>query len=294
VKKANKMKPLPTREDPFNLQEYDRLANELRHVITDIICRSGSGHIGGALSLVEIVTTLYYRVMNIRPEEPLWADRDRFVLSKGHAGPVVYAILAYLGYFPKSWLPTLNQDGTRLPSHMDQIQTPGVDMSTGSLGQGISCACGLALAGKLSRKSYRVFCIIGDGESNEGQVWEAGMFAAHNKLDNLVCICDYNKLQIDGTTDQVLSLEPLADKWRAFGWEVFEMGGHDWNIIYDTINQTKAVTGKPAMIIAHTTKAKGCSILEGKAESHNIKIADQAAHQKYLEALVGEPVELPY
>lgn len=283
-----------TRPEQFDPQAYDRLANEFRHVITDIICRSGSGHIGGALSLVETVITLYYRVMNIRPDEPLWADRDRFVLSKGHAGPVAYTALAYLGYFPKKWLPTLNVDGTRLPSHMDQIQTPGVDMSTGSLGQGISCACGLALAAKLDKKSYNVFCIIGDGESNEGQVWEAGLFAAHNKLDNLVCICDYNKLQIDGTTDQVLSLEPLTDKWRAFGWEVFEMKGHDWDNIYDTLNRAVAVKGKPAMIINHTVKAKGCTIIEGKAESHNIKVADQAAHQKYMNALTGEKVELPY
>jgi transketolase len=283
-----------TCQDKFDPQEYNRLANEFRHVITDIICRSGSGHIGGALSLVETVITLYFRVMRIRPEDPQWQERDRFVLSKGHAGPVVYTTLAYLGYFPKKWLPTLNADGTRLPSHMDQIQTPGVDMSTGSLGQGISCACGLAMAGKLDKKDYNVFCIIGDGESNEGQVWEAGLFAAHNKLDNLICICDYNKLQIDGTTDQVLSLEPLVDKWRAFGWEVFEMDGHDWDDIYDKISQAVSVKNKPSMIIAHTVKAKGCSIVEDKAESHNIKVADSEAHRLYMNALVGEEVEFPY
>ncbi len=282
------------RGEKVDLREFDRLANEIRHVVTDIICRSGSGHIGGALSLVEIVVTLYHRIMQVRPKEPLWPDRDRFVLSKGHAGPVVYAVLAYLGYFPKSWLPTLNADGTRLPSHMDQIQTPGVDLSTGSLGQGISGACGLALAAKLDGRKHNVFCIIGDGESNEGQVWEAALFAAHNRLDNLVCICDYNKLQIDGTTDQVLSLEPLTDKWRAFGWEVFEMNGHDWAEIHATLRQAVAVRGKPAMVIAHTIKAKGCTPLEGKAESHNIKVADAAAHQKYMDALTGEKVELPY
>ncbi len=288
------MSKIVSRQCQFDPQAYDKLANEFRHVITDIICRSGSGHIGGALSLVETVITLYYRVMNIRPEEPLWDDRDRFVLSKGHAGPVAYTALAYLGYFSKKWLLTLNADGTRLPSHMDQIQTPGVDMSTGSLGQGISCACGLALAAKINKKDHNVFCIIGDGESNEGQVWEAGLFAAHNKLDNLICICDYNKLQIDGTTDQVLSLEPLVDKWRAFGWEVFETDGHDWDDIYNKTNRAIAVKGKPSMIIAHTIKAKGCSILEGKAESHNIKVSDKAAHQKYMDALTGEKVELPY
>ena len=282
------------RKEEFNTDAYNKLANEFRHVITDIICRSGSGHVGGALSLVEIIITLYYRIMNIDPKNPDMPERDRFVLSKGHAGPVAYTALAYLGYFPKTWLPTLNADGTHLPSHMDQIQTPGVDMSTGSLGQGISCACGLALAAKMNNEKHSVFCIIGDGESNEGQVWEAGLFASHNKLDNLVCICDYNKLQIDGTTGEVLSLEPLTDKWIAFGWEVFEMDGHDWDDIYDKINLAKKVKGKPSMIIAHTIKAKGCKIIEGTAGSHNIKVPDKEAHEKYMNALDGEKVTLPY
>jgi transketolase len=281
-------------QEEFDREKFDKRANEFRHVITDIICRSGSGHIGGALSLVEIIITLYYRIMKVDPKNPQWEERDRFVMSKGHAGPVVYTALAYMGYFPKEWLPTLNQDGTRLPSHMDQIQTPGVDMSTGSLGQGISCACGLALAAKMNKQNHNVFCIIGDGESNEGQVWEAGLFAAHNKLDNLVCICDYNKLQIDGTTDQVLSLEPLTDKWRAFGWEVFEIDGHDWDDVYTKISQAVETKGKPAMVIAHTIKAKGCKAVEGEAGSHNIKIPDAEAHKKYMDALEGEKVELPY
>ncbi len=281
-------------KEEFNREVFDKRANEFRHVITDIICRAGSGHIGGALSLVEIIITLYYRIMNIDPKNPNMPERDRFVLSKGHAGPVAYTALAYLGFFPKEWLPTLNADGTRLPSHMDQIQTPGVDMSTGSLGQGISCACGLALAAKLNKEKHNVFCIIGDGESNEGQVWEAGLFAAHQKLDNLVCICDYNKLQIDGTTDEVLSLEPLTDKWRAFGWEVFEVDGHDWDDIYNKLSQAVETKGKPAMIIAHTIKAKGCKGIEGQAGSHNIKVADSAAHKQYMNDLEGEKVALPY
>jgi transketolase len=278
----------------FDVDKFENLALEFRHVITDIICRSGSGHLGGALSLVEIVITLYYRTMKIRPDEPLWEDRDRFVLSKGHAGPVAYTALAYLGYFPKSWLPTLNQDGTRLPSHMDQNRTPGVDMTTGSLGQGISSACGLALSAKMDNKKHNVFCIIGDGESNEGQVWEAALFAAHQKLDNLVVICDYNKLQIDGSTTDVLNLDPLPEKWRAFGWEVFEMDGHNWDDIYESINKAVAVKGKPAIIIAHTIKAKGCSILENKAESHNIKVGDEEAYKKYMSALEPAEIKLPY
>ncbi|HQP29790.1 MAG TPA: 1-deoxy-D-xylulose-5-phosphate synthase N-terminal domain-containing protein, partial [Deltaproteobacteria bacterium] len=169
-------------------QAADELAREFRFVITDMICRSGSGHIGGALSLVDIIITLYYRVMRVKPDEPRWLDRDRLVLSKGHAGPVLYTALAYRGFFPMQWLTTLNQDGTRLPSHVDQIQTPGIDITAGSLGQGLSCACGIALAGKLNKKDYRTFCIIGDGESDEGQIWEAALFAGHRKLDNLVAI----------------------------------------------------------------------------------------------------------
>lgn len=277
----------------WDRQAADELAKEFRYVITDMICRSGSGHIGGALSLVEIMISLYWRILRVNPAEPRWPDRDRLILSKGHAGPVLYAALAYRGFFPFQWLTTLNQDGTHLPSHVDQIQTPGVDITAGSLGQGLSCACGVALAGKLNKKDYRTFCIIGDGESDEGQNWEAALFAGHRKLDNLVVITDYNKMQIDGTTDEVLSLEPLADKWRAFNWEVFEMNGHDWDDIYVTITKAIAVTGKPAMIIAHTVKGMGNAAVQGLVGSHNIKIGDKAAYEKYL-AGVGHTCTLPY
>jgi len=202
----------------FDKKAFDRLAAEYRYLITDMICRAGSGHLGGTLSLVEIIITLYERIMRVDPQNPRWEDRDRLVMSKGHAGPVVYCALAYKGFFPKAWLGTLNADGTRLPSHMDQIQTPGVDMSAGSLGQGLSCACGIAYAGRMNHQDHHVFCIIGDGESNEGQIWEAALFAAHNRLDNLVVICDYNKLQIDGFTQEVLRtsgehLAGLCLKW---------------------------------------------------------------------------------
>ena len=226
------------------MRSWTKLAREFRYVVTDAICRSGVGHIGGVMSLVEIVITLYYRVLNLKPEDPNWPERDRLVLSKGHAGPVIYTALAFKGFFPMKWLTTINQNGTRLPSHMDQILTPGVDMTAGSLGQGLSCACGMALAAKRDGHKHRVFCIIGDGESDEGQIWEAAMFAAHHRLDNLVAICDYNKMQIDGCTDEIMNLEPLADKWRAFGWEVFEMDGHDWDDIYATIGKAIAVTGQ--------------------------------------------------
>ena len=278
----------------FNRDEFDSLAAEWRYVITDMICRAGSGHLGGALSLVEIMMTLYYRVMKIDPKNPKWPQRDRLVLSKGHGAPVLYTALAYKGFFPSSWLATLNADGTKLPSHADARSVPGVDATTGSLGQGLSMACGMALAAKMDKKDHRVFCIIGDGESNEGQNWEAAMFASHSKLDNLVGITDYNKLQIDGFTSEVLDMEPLMDKWRSFGWEVFEMNGHDWDEAYETINKAMAVSGKPAMIIAHTIKGKGCCVIENKPESHNIKVPDEAAHEKYISALEATDTELPY
>lgn len=271
----------------------DELAREFRYVITDMICRAGGGHLGGALSLVEIIISLYYRIMRVRPADPRWPERDRLILSKGHAGPVLYAALAYRGFFPKQWLTTLNQDGTRLPSHVDRNQTPGIDMTAGSLGQGLSCACGIALAGKLNRRSYRTFCIIGDGESDEGQIWEAALFAGQRKLDNLVAITDYNKLQIDGRTEEIISLDPLAEKWRAFNWEVFEMNGHDWDDVNDTLEKAIEVKGKPAMVIAHTVKGKGNAAVEGQVASHYIRVGDQAAQAQYLAAL-GYTCALPY
>lgn len=283
----------PATQAEFDRAAFDRLAGEWRYVMTDMICRAGSGHLGGALSLVETVMTLYYRILRTDPANPRWEERDRLVLSKGHAAPVLYLALAYRGFFPKDWLKTLNADGTRLPSHADARCVPGVDMTTGSLGQGLSCACGAAYAARLSGKKHRVFCIVGDGESNEGQNWEAALFAAHHRLDNLVAITDYNRLQIDDFTDALLSLEPLTDKWRAFGWEVFEMDGHDWDSIYRTLQAALAVRGKPSMVVAHTVKAKGCPLVENKPESHNIKVPDQETYDKFLNSL---PVRarLPY
>ncbi len=278
----------------FDRDAYSRLAAEWRYVITDMICRAESGHLGGALSLVEIIMTLYGRIMRLDPSDPGWAGRDRLVLSKGHAAPVLYAALAYGGFFPKAWLKTLNQDGTRLPSHADARFVPGIDMTTGSLGQGLSCACGMALAAKMDGTPHMVYCIIGDGESNEGQNWEAGMFAAQHHLDNLVAICDYNKLQIDGFVQDVLGLEPLADKWRAFNWEVFQMDGHNWEDIFGTILRAREITGKPVMILAHTIKGKGNTAVDNRPESHNIKVPDQAAYKKYMDALEVTGFTLPY
>ncbi len=287
------MTTTPTLSPAFDRTAFDHRAAEWRYIMTDMICRAGSGHLGGALSLVEIIMTLYYRTMRVDPSNPRWEGRDRLVLSKGHGAPVLYLALASKGFFPMSWLKTLNADGTRLPSHADARYVPGVDMTTGSLGQGLSCACGAAYAARLNGLKHRVFCIIGDGESNEGQIWEAAMFAGHHKLDNLVVITDCNQLQIDDFTDNLLSLKPLGDKWRAFGWEVFEMDGHDWDAIYATLNAAAAVPGKPAMILAQTIKAKGCSLVENKPESHNIRIPDQATYDRFLNSLPSKAA-LPY
>jgi transketolase len=287
------MEPMSTVPATFDRPAYDRIAAEWRYLITDMICRAGSGHLGGALSLVEVVMTLYYRIMRVDAADPRWDERDRLVLSKGHGAPVLYVALANRGFFPAAWLGTLNADGTRLPSHADARYVPGIDMTTGSLGQGLSCACGAAYAARLDGKPHRVFCIIGDGECNEGQIWEAALFAGHQKLDNLVAITDYNKLQIDGFTSDLLSLEPLQEKWRAFGWEAFEMDGHDWDSIYNTLQAALAVRGKPVMIIAHTVKAKGCSVVENKPESHNIKVPDQATYDRFMNALQVQAT-LPY
>ncbi|MCF7849610.1 MAG: transketolase [Kiritimatiellales bacterium] len=280
--------------EQFNKEDADRTAAEWRYIITDMICRAGSGHIGGALSLVEIMHTLYYRIMKVDPANPAWSGRDRLVLSKGHAAPVLYVALAYKGFFPAAWLGTLNANGTKLPSHADARTVPGIDATTGSLGQGLSVACGMAKSAKISGGKNSVFCIVGDGECNEGQNWEAALFAAHNKLDNLVAVLDYNKLQIDGFTADILGLEPLTDKWKAFGWEVFEIDGHDWDEVCDALQKAIAVKGKPAMIVAHTIKAKGCGAVEGKAESHNIRIPDQAAYDLYMGGLEIQEMALPY
>lgn len=280
--------------EDFDREQFDRLAGEFRYIITDMICRSGSGHLGGSLSLVEIIITLYWRILRHDPNNPRWERRDRFIMSKGHAGPVLYVALAYRGFFDKKLLATLNADGTMLPSHVDRLRTPGVDMTAGSLGQGLSCAVGFALAARMRGQEHDVYCIIGDGETDEGMIWEAAMFAGHHKLDNLIAICDYNKLQIDGFTDQVITLEPLADKWRAFNWEVLEMDGHDWDDIYRTINQARAVRGKPAMIIAHTVKARDCCVVENLPDSHNIKVPDQETYDKFMRALRVQVPQLPY
>lgn len=248
--------------------ELKRVANVIRQDIISMLVTAKSGHPGGSLSAADIVATLFFNEMRINPKDPKWGDRDRFVLSKGHAAPVLYSALAEKGYFPKEELQGLRQTGHMLQGHPDMKKTPGVDMSTGSLGQGLSAANGMAMAGKLDGKDYRVYALLGDGEMAEGQVWEAAMAAAHYKLDNLTAILDYNGLQIDGKTDSVMSSAPLAQKWQAFCWHVIEVDGHDIDALLAGFAEAKEVKGKPTMIIAKTVKGKGVSFMEDQAGWH--------------------------
>lgn len=263
------------------------ICKDIRCDIMQCIGHLGVGHIGGCLSLVEVLASLYFEHMNIDPKNPKMPGRDRLVCSKGHAGPAVYATLANRGYFDKSELLTLNQGGTHLPSHCDMNLTTGIDMTTGSLGQGFSCAMGVALAGKLENDGATIYTIIGDGESQEGQIWEAAMFASAKKLDNLIAFTDYNKLQIDGPVSEVVGLEPLSAKWSAFGWNVIEVAdGNDSAQVSEGIAKAKALLGKgkPTMVILNTKKGKGVSFIEEKgAGNHNMNISEDDARRAIAE-----------
>jgi transketolase len=243
-------------------------AREMRKDIVSMVGAAKSGHPGGSLSAADILATLYFKIMRHDPENPSWPDRDRFVLSKGHACPVLYAALAESGYFPKEELMTFRKINSRIQGHPDMRKTPGVEFSTGSLGQGLAAANGMALAGKMDGKDYRVFVMIGDGESQEGGIWEAAMAAAHYKLDNLTAVLDFNGLQIDGPNAQVMSVTPMPEKWRAFGWHVIEIDGHDYDQIACALDANRAVPGKPTMVVAHTTKGRGVSFMENAVDWH--------------------------
>ena len=249
-------------------KEMEALARRIRRHIVTMIGKAGSGHPGGSLSAVEIVSSLYFRVLKHKPQDPQWADRDRFILSKGHAAPLLYTVLAECGYFPVAELATLRQLDSRLQGHTDRNLTPGVEMSAGALGQGLSFAVGVALAGRLNAQSYRVYVLLGDGECNEGQIWEAAMAAAHFKVDNLTAIVDRNRLQLDGWCCDVMNSEPFVQKWRAFGWQVIEVDGHDFTQLGRAFTRAKKVKGKPTVIIAHTVKGKGVSFMENNPDFH--------------------------
>jgi len=250
-------------------------AKEIRINTLECIGNLGVGHVGGSMSICDVLSVLYYDQMNIDPKNPKMPERDRFVLSKGHGGPAVYAVLALKGYFDKELLKTLNQPGTKLPSHTDMNQTVGIDMTTGSLGQGFSASVGMAKAIQIDKKENYVYAIIGDGESQEGQIWEAAMFAGTSKLDHLIAFTDYNKMQIDGTVEEVNGIYPLDKKWEAFNWHVQVIDGHDVIAIRDAILTAKETTRKPSMIILNTVKGKGATFCEGKVNSHNMPVTKE-------------------
>jgi transketolase len=251
------------------LDQLKDIAKEIRKDIVTMLTESASGHPGGSLSAVEILTTLYFNEMNVDPSNPKNPKRDRFVLSKGHAAPVLYSTLAEKGFFEKSELMKLRKIGSILQGHPNMNYIPGVDMSTGSLGQGISTAVGMALSGKLDNSEYRVYALLGDGELQEGQVWEAAMSAAHYKLGNLTAFVDYNGLQIDGDISEVMNPNPIADKFAAFGWNVIVLeDGHDLVAIKNSIEEAKKVTNKPTVVVCKTIKGKGVSFMENQAGWH--------------------------
>ncbi len=265
------------------LTELKEIARRLRIDVLKMLNKAGSGHSGGSLSAIDIITALYFHKLRHKPADPEWADRDKFVLSKGHGAPALYATLARAGYFDPQHLMTLRQYGSMLQGHPFSPTTPGVEVSTGSLGQGLSMANGIALAARLDHKDIKIYVLLGDGELQEGQVWEAAMSAAHYKLENVCAIVDNNGLQIDGWVKDIMSIEPLADKWRAFGWEVQEIDGHDFEQIITALDKADKVKAKPSLIIARTVKGKGVSFMENQAKYHGIAPTDKELAQALVE-----------
>ena len=261
------MKTTDLKPDIASLKEK---AKTLRIEILKMLTEAGSGHTGGSLSAADIVTALYFYKMRHNPADPNWRERDRFVLSKGHAAPVLYGVLALSGYFDKQLLKTLRKIGSPLQGHPCSRKLPGIEISTGSLGQGLSIADGMALGLKIDGLSSRVYCMLGDGEIQEGQVWEAAMTAAHYKLDNLCAIIDNNGLQIDGHCHEVMHIEPIVKKWEAFGWHVIDINGHDMEAVVRALDEAETIKDKPSMIVARTIKGKGVSFFEGKVEYHGM------------------------
>jgi Transketolase, N-terminal subunit len=257
------------------VQMLQEKADEIRKLTIQEIGELGVGHIGGCLSICEVLSALYFDIMKIDAENPKMEDRDRFVLSKGHGGPAVYAALALKGFLKKSELATLNRPNTHLPSHCDRNLTTGIDMTTGSLGQGFSAAVGMAAAANMDHKDLFVYTVIGDGESQEGQVWEAAMFAAGKQLDHLIAFTDYNKMQIDGMIESVNGLYPLDKKWEAFGWHVQSVDGHNIQEILNAVDNAKKIPGRPSMILLNTIKGKGAYFCENMVKSHNMQITPE-------------------
>lgn len=251
----------------MDIKQIEKKAKQVRRHIIKMLTKAGSGHPGGSLSATDIICCLFFKIMRHQPQNPNWPDRDRFHLSKGHCCPMWYAVLAECGYFSKEELWSLRQLGCLLQGHPD-VNIPGIDVASGSLGQGLSVALGMALAGKIDKKDYRVYCMMGDGEIQEGNIWEAAMAGAHFKCDNLCAILDYNKFQIDGRVDEVMGIEPIADKWKAFGWNVISIDGHNLTEIIKAFDQANKVKGKPTIIIADTVKGKDVSFMEHVVDFH--------------------------
>ena len=256
--------------DKETIADLKARANTIRRDIITMLAKAGSGHPGGSLSCADIVAALYFHVMRHDPSKPDWPDRDRFLMSKGHCAPTWYSALARSGYFPVEWLNGLRKIDSPLQGHPDMLKTPGVEMSSGSLGQGLSIANGMALAVRLDARDCRVYVLLGDGELQEGQVWEAAMTSAHRKLDNLCAVIDNNGLQIDGPVDEIKSLGSIPAKWKSFGWHVIEIDGHDIEQILRAFDEAPTVKGRPTMIIARTVKGKGVSFMEGKVDYHGV------------------------
>ena len=271
----------------MDIKTLEKTASEVRIGVVRAIHNAGSGHPGGSLSAADIVTALYFDEMNIDPEHPDMDGRDKFILSKGHAGPVQYSALAARGYFDMEEFMTLRKLGSKFQGHPDMRKVPGIEMSTGSLGQGFSAAGGMAMANKLDGNDGRIYVLLGDGEIQEGIVWEAAMSAAHNKLDNLVGILDHNGLQIDGRNEDVMTVAPVADKFAAFGWNVINIDGHDFAQILDAFSKARGCKGRPTMIIAETVKGKGVSFMENEAGWHG-KAPDEEQTKQAIAELRGE------
>lgn len=262
--------------DENEIMRLEDIAREVRCSILTMVREAGVGHIGGSLSVTDILVALYFKVLKIDPKDPEWPDRDRLVMSKGHGATALYSVLAKKGFFPKKELKTFGTLNSNFQVHPDKNKVPGIEASTGALGQGLSIGLGMALAARLDWKDYYTFVILGDGEIQEGQIWEAAMFASHYRLDNLTAILDYNNVQLMGNVSEIMEIAPVAEKWSAFGWKVMEAGGHDFNQIVENLGKAKEIKGKPTIIIANTTKGKGVSFMQNTCKWHgNVPTQDQ-------------------
>jgi len=271
---------------PMDIAELEKEAKRIRCLVIETIGNAGAGHTGGSLSIVEIMTVLYFHTMKVDPENPEWQDRDRCILSKGHASPGWYCTLAEKGFFPHPKLKEFDRVNGILQGHPDMLKTPGVDMSGGSLGQGLSAGIGMALGGQAQGKEFYVYVILGDGELQEGQVWESAMYAGFHKISRLIAIVDYNKLQLTGRTEETLDIEPLADKWKSFGWEVIECNVHNIAELVQTIDRAKQITSSPVVILAHTVKGYGISFIADRVEWH-AKAPDKEQVKQAMKELRG-------